>query len=163
MRFNSLLSFAAVLFAGASCAQSVPPSIRQTHFVEEYEYFTTDAQYEEWFALTTALRSDFDAICGDTFCEGDYSNLQSLSFDCSVERASGRIGRCVWIFAGSYEEISPASGAITVNARTWNCPTPLAPRTTMAELLAALDVSHPLQAPLPRTQTTVYDGLTDCL
>jgi hypothetical protein len=163
MRLSSLLSFAAILFTQAAGAQAVPPVVPHPNFVEEYKYFTTDAQYEAWSTLTTGLRSDFDNICGDTFCEGDYSNLQSLSFDCSVDQASGRIGRCVWIFAGSYEGIDPATGAITVDARTWNCPTPLAPRTTMTELLAALAVSHPLQTPLPRTQTTIYDGLIDCL
>ncbi len=84
MRMSSLLSFAAILFADAACAQALPPSVPHPHFVEQYEYFTSDAQYEDWYTLTTDLRSDFDNICGDTFCEGDYSNLQSLSFDCSV-------------------------------------------------------------------------------
>src|SRR5690606_40042877 len=44
------------------------------------EYFQTDAQYEAWFDLTRALRRDFDWICGDTFCEGEYSNIQSLRY-----------------------------------------------------------------------------------
>ncbi|HEY0232838.1 MAG TPA: hypothetical protein VGC55_16450 [Dokdonella sp.] len=163
MHLRSPLLFTAILFAGVPCAQAALPSTPQPHFVVEYEFFTSDAQYEDWYALTTGLRSDFDDICGDTFCEGDYSNLQPLSFHCSVEQVSGRIGSCIWTFAGSYEEIDAASGAISVDARTWNCPTPLAARTKMTALLAALAVSHPLQAPLPGTQTTIYDGLIDCL
>ncbi|MEP7044238.1 MAG: hypothetical protein ABI843_14330 [Dokdonella sp.] len=158
-----LLPLAAALLAGVPCLHVTAQSASPPHFVEEYEYFTTDAQYEAWYTLTTQLVGNFDDICGDTFCEGDYSNIQSLRFRCSVEQSSGRIGQCVWIFAGSYEEIDPATGVVAVEARTWNCPTPLARRTTMTALLSALAGDDPLDTPLPGTQTTIYDGLADCL
>jgi hypothetical protein len=162
---RSLLLFTAILIACVPCTHAdaqitLPP---HNHFVEDYEYFSSDAQFEEWFNLTQALRSNFDEICGDTFCEGDYSNIQSLGYHCSVEQASGRIGRCVWTFAGSYEQVDPATGELTVQARTWNCPTPTAPRTTITALLAALDGDEPLYMPLPGMQATIYDSLIDCL
>jgi hypothetical protein len=156
-----LLTASTIAFAAendAPAAQSVPP-----HYVDIYEYFTSDAQYEAWFTLTSQLHHNFDDICGDTFCEGDYSNIQSLDFRCSVEQASGRIGRCLWIFAGSYEEIDPDSGKINVTSHVWRCRAPLAPHTTMNALLAALAGNSPLHANLPGTQASLYDGLTDCL
>jgi len=159
------LLLAAVLIACVPCtrADAQLSTLPHNHFVEDYEYFSEGAQYDEWFTLTLSLRSNFDQICGDTFCEGDYANLQSLGYHCSVEQASGRIGRCVWTFAGSYEEVDPATGEITVQARTWECPTPLAHRTTMTALLAALDGYQPLYRPLPGTQATIYDSLIGCL
>jgi hypothetical protein len=156
-----------VLTLFCTVAFAAPPSVAQPapapHFVDVYEYFTTDAQYEAWYTLTTQLRRNFDDICGDTFCEGDYSNIQSLNFRCSVEQATGRIGRCLWIFAGSYEEIDADSGKINVTSHVWRCRTPLAPHTTIDALLTALAGDSPLRATLPATQTSIYDGLGDRL
>jgi len=50
-----------------------------------------------------------------------------------------------------------------VQARTWECPTPLSPHTRMTALLAALDGYQPLFQPLPGTDATIYDGLIGCL
>lgn len=158
----SLLLTSSTLAFGAEketpAAQSVPP-----HYVDVYEYFSTDAQYAAWFTLTSQLRRNFDDICGDTFCEGDYSNIQSLEFRCSVEQTTGRIGRCLWLFAGSYEEVDAESGKINVTSHVWRCRAPLVPHTTMDAMLAALAGNSPLQANLPGTQASLYDGLTDCL
>jgi hypothetical protein len=133
------------------------------HFIDIYEYLSSDAQFDAWFSLTDKLRSNFDYICGDTFCEGDYSDIQSIDFRCSVGQITGRIGQCVWVFAGSYNDIDSNTGAINVTAQTWSCITPLAPHTTIDELLSALAGDEPLHSPLPDTQTTIYDGLIDCL
>lgn len=132
-------------------------------YVEVTGYLQTEAQYEAWFALRNGLYRGFDQICGDTFCEGDYSNLQSLRYLCSVHAPSGRIGTCTWVFAGSQEEVDPGSGRIGVRRAFWQCRTPLAPATTIESLLAALAVDAPLYAPLPGTQRTIMDGLIDCL
>ena len=127
------------------------------------EYFRTDAQYEAWFNLSRGLARDFDMICGDTFCEGEYSNIQALRFRCSVHRDDGRIGQCVWVFAASHEEIAQTSGRIGVQRAFWQCRTPLLPGTTIDALLQALDVDEPLYAPLPGSSRTAMDGLIDCL
>lgn len=153
----SLLAAAAVAVANPLAAQSAP------NYGDVYGYFRTDAQYEAWYTLTSQLRRNFDDICGDTFCEGDYSNIQSLGYRCSVEATSGTIGRCLWLFAGSYEEIDPASGRFTVHKAFWRCRTMLPPGTTIDALLAALAGDRPLYAPLPGSTSTIYDGLVDCL
>ena len=127
------------------------------------EYFQSDAQYEAWFQITRDLRRDFDWICGDTFCEGDYTNIQPLRLRCSVHRVTGGIGMCVWTFAASHEEIAAANGRIAVQRAFWQCRVPLTPGTTIDQLLAALAVEEPLYASLPGSQRTVMDGLIDCL
>ncbi|NVI96887.1 hypothetical protein HV824_01945 [Myxococcus sp. AM009] len=132
-------------------------------YVDVSAYLTSEADIEAWYQLSASLKRNFDDICGDTFCEGEYSNIESLRFRCSVNALTGRMGQCVWVFAASNEEVDPATGAVTVDAQTWACQVPLAPRTTMQQLLAALAGTSPLYATLPRTQTTIYEGLGDCL
>lgn len=164
MQSRSLLP---LLFAGVATAtihsSPVAAQTASPRFVDIYEYFTSDAQFEAWYTLTTQLRRNFDDICGDTFCEGDYSNIESLRYRCSVEQATGLIGRCVWVFAGSNEEVDPTTGRIIVQTQAWRCRTPSAPQTTIDALLQALAGDSPLYASLPGTQTSIYDGLTDCL
>lgn len=120
------------------------------------------AEYEAWYGALARLRHDFDQICGDTFCEGDYSNIEPLRLRCSAD-ARGRVGQCVWTFAASNEEIDPATGRITVQPKVWRCRLPLASMTSASALVAALDVPEPLYARLPGTMTRIYDGLADCL
>ena len=132
-------------------------------FVDPYSYFSEDAQYEAWFALRAGLELGFEAICGDTFCEGDYSNITPLRFQCSVQLRSGRIGACTWTFAASNEEIDPASGQMSIDAPIWRCSVPLAPHVTIDDLLVALAGNEPLHATLPGDAGSIYDALGDCL
>ena len=154
---SSLLLAATLAAPLAGFAQSAP------RYVDIESYFTRDAQYEAWFGLVSQLRRNFDDICGDTFCEGDYSNIQSLDYRCSVEQASGTLGRCIWLFAGSYADVNADTGGFDVTRQFWRCRTPLAPHTQVDGFLAALAGDDPLYATLPGTQTTIYDGLADCL
>lgn len=162
MSFRQSILLTALLFAGALASNSATAQTAPS-YGDVYGYFTTDAQYESWYTLTTQLRRNFDDICGDTFCEGDYANIQSLGYRCSIEQASGAIGRCIWLFAGSYEDIDPATGRFAVHKAFWRCRTPLAPGTTIDALLGALAGDEPLYAPLPGSSATIYDGLVDCL
>lgn len=132
-------------------------------FVDPYSYFTEDAQYEAWYALRAGLELGFEAICGDTFCEGDYSNIAPLRFQCSVQLRSGRIGACTWSFAASNEEIDPRDGQLAVDTPSWTCAIPLVPNLTIGELLAALAGDEPLHAVLPGGTGSIYDALGDCL
>ncbi|MGN6518965.1 MAG: hypothetical protein ACTHK2_06040 [Dokdonella sp.] len=154
-----IAAFAMLLAAaGSAHAQS-----HRVTYTDPYSYFTTDAQFEAWYSLRARLAVDFDDICGDTFCEGDFSNITPLRFQCSVQRGSGRIGGCVWSFAASNEDIDPATGALDVQQPSWQCPIPIAPHTTIEALLSALAGDDPLDTPLPGTPLTVYDGLLHCL
>lgn len=96
-------------------------------------------------------------------CEADYSHIQSLRYRCSVDRANGRIGQCLWVLAGSMEDIDPESGRIVVTATTWRCRSPIGWLATIEELLRALDGPSPIRAVLPGSGRSLYDGLVDCL
>jgi hypothetical protein len=140
-------------------------SLGERQFVDARAYFTTPGDIDAWYSLTTTLKAEFDAICGDTFCEGDYSNYESLGVRCSVEQKTGHVGRCAWTFAASTEEVRPDTGAIQVQAKIWKCPL-LVPRQLSArELVRVLSRSgaSPLFTVLPRSNASLYDALGQCL
>ena len=149
---------AAVLGVAVSASAQ---SARQ--YVDTSAYLTSEADINAWYQLTSSLKQNFDDVCGDTFCEGDYSNITPLRFQCSVQLRSGRIGACSWSFAASNEEIDPASGQLSVDAPTWQCSVPLAPQVTIDDLLVALAGNEPLHATLPGGAGSIYDALGDCL
>lgn len=159
-----VLASAAAIMLGASASAPVTATPRYAaHYVEVSGYLQDDAAYEAWYMLRRQLRQNFDDICGDTFCEGEYSNIESLRFLCSVDSRNGRIGRCGWSFAASDEAITARTGAITSQGASWFCLSPLQPGTTIESLLVALAGDEPLYAALPGGDTTLYDGLVDCL
>jgi hypothetical protein len=147
-------------------ALSPTASADEEAYVDAVHYPDTEEGWDRFYDLAGRLNRGFDAICGDTFCEGDYSNIQSLGFRCSVERGTGLMGECIWTFAGSYEDVDPADGRVQVDARIWNCKAPLVPGTSIGRFYAALEGGRPMDAidaPLPGTKLSIYDGLTDCL
>lgn len=152
------LSMFTSMTAAAAAKSAATPS-----YVDLGDHLGSDAEITAWYEALYHLRENFDDICGDTFCEGDYSNIYALRFRCSVEQSSGVIGRCVWVFAASNEEIDPATGKIQVTPKIWRCRSPLAPRTTVSALLGAFAGERPLYAKLPGTSVSLYDGLIDCL
>lgn len=136
-----------------------PPS-----YIDAGSYFTESADIDAWYSLTFGLKSDFDEVCGDTFCEGDYSNYESLGFRCSIEQGSGVMGHCVWTFAASQDEIDPDTGEVSVAGEIWSCTMPLEPGTAARDFVQALAGSdEPLHARLPGSERALYDGLIDCL
>ncbi|WP_242110713.1 hypothetical protein [Luteimonas aquatica] len=157
------LSAALVLSAGACTSALARAAPLAAVYVDAIDYLRSDAELEAWDTLRRNLKRNFDDICGDTFCEGEYGNIESLGFRCSVLRDRGRIGGCVWVFAASNEEIDPASGAIAVDKGFWSCQAPLAPGTGIHALLRALQGGAPMDAPLPGSTRSLYDGLIDCL
>jgi len=161
--FRPSFVLAAILGLGMACPCPAARAGSPGQYVEAGAALRTDAEVEAWYGIALQLRREFDEVCGDTFCEGDYSNLQPLRFQCSVEARSRRIGACAWSFAGSQEAIDPESGRITVQPGFWQCRIPLASTTTLDRLLLALDGPQPLYARLPGTERTVLDGLIDCL
>jgi hypothetical protein len=139
------------------------PAAAANVYVDAREHPNQAAGWERFRRVEAALVRDFDQICGDTFCEGEYGNLQPQRFRCSVHAASGIVHECVWTFAGSTARVDEASGEVVVDSRSWACVTPLSEQTPLFELLATLEGPDPIDTPLPGTQTTIYEGLTDCL
>ena len=150
---------AAMLLLIAGAAQAGPA------FVDARDYPTSAMGHERFLAAERRLVRGFDNVCGDTFCEGQYYNLRPMRLRCSVHRASGVVGSCIWTFAGSYTQVQQ-TGQIDVDHGTYACVLPLAPGTRLAELLGVWDAAtgyDALHATLPGTRTHVYDGLTECL
>ncbi|MBB6598653.1 hypothetical protein [Luteimonas sp. MC1825] len=153
----------ALVVCTAPASARSDPDLRPGNYVDVAAYLQTDEAFEAWFTLRHQLYRNFDAICGDTFCEGDYSNIQSLRFVCSVHRVSGLVGSCAWSFAASEESVARRSGRISAETPAWLCVSPLVAGTTIEALLHALQGEEPLYAALPGTSLTLYDGLVDCL
>ena len=149
-----------------SAAQEPPdPEPPEPSFIDASSYFESPDDIDTWYRLIDELESDFDAICGDTFCEGEYSNLESLRLRCSVEESAGTVGTCVWIFGASNEEIDPATGEVTVQGETFACEMPIVAETDLRDLVDALLAPgvEPIRAALPGTKLSFYDGLVNCL
>ncbi|NUO54102.1 MAG: hypothetical protein HOV80_35090 [Polyangiaceae bacterium] len=134
-------------------------SAASTSYVEIGDYLTSDADIESWITLRRTLASAFDDICGDTFCEGDYSNLASLDFTCSVTQKKGKLKECAWTFAASDDQVSRADGTVASAVPFFVCR--VRPKGKAADLLAALG-SDPLHATLPGLDGSLYDALGDC-
>ena len=170
---TSPLPFAALaLLSLAACGGSAPDesiesasALSAARYLDAIEYLGAhnDAGLEAWLTLTQALRRDFDGVCGDTFCEGDYSDLQPLSLRCSVAVKTGALHACTWSFAGSLGQVTASTGTLKVNSRTYACPLPVT--GTLEALLQALNAPGDLPAlrrPLPGSPGSIYDALGDC-
>ncbi|MET7142859.1 hypothetical protein M3S04_14625 [Xanthomonas sp. PPL139] len=147
-----------VLACGAAQAQQAQPT-----YVDAMDYPAPGEGWEAFADLEQRLAHDFDRLCGDTFCEGDYSDYRPLRYRCSVRQRDGVIGECIWSFGASEASIDPDSGQVVVDARLWHCRTPLQPQTRLHALYTALSGERPLFAPLPRSERSINDGLIDCL
>lgn len=153
---------AGMLLLLASCT-AIAPGHAAGPYADAREYPSEAEGWERFRAVEARLVRGFDAICGDTFCEGEFHNLQPLRFRCSVQAASGRVGECLWTFTGSTARVDTATGRIAVDARTWACRAPLAATTLLPVLLQTLEQDDALHVALPGTPDSIYDGLTACL
>lgn len=144
-----------LLVAGAAQAD--------TH-VDAHDYPAPGQGAAAFAQMERALVRGFDGICGDTFCEGEYSNLRALQLRCAVRRRDGVVVRCLWSFAGSWASVDPATGEPQVQASTYACTLPLANGTDLSALLDAVGTgADALERPLPGTRLTAYHALVECL
>ena len=116
------------------------------------------------------LAGEFNAICGDTFCAGDFGNLQALSLACSVEAQAQQVGQCIWVFAGSYAFVDRATGKVSMNKQVFECD--LGFKGTAADLSAFLVAAAEggasgtdglRQVKIPGGGRTLMDVLLHCL
>jgi hypothetical protein len=170
MTIRSLFaSCAAIVLLGLSfhgeahAAKRTGATAETPAYVDMHAYLPTWQERDAWLDVLFQLKRNFDDVCPDTFCEGEYANLEALRYTCSANTTTGEVGECRFIFAASSDEVDPDSGKIRASVHQWQCASPLAPRTDARQLLAALQGSQPLWATLPGTSTTLYEGLMDCL
>jgi hypothetical protein len=117
--------------------------------------------YDKWLDVRAKLRTEFDEICGDSFCEGEYANYVPLSFDCGVSSVRGNIRDCAWTFAASLTGVDANTAAIGVDAPTFECHfTPSTTGFALVDTLFAAD--NALHAPLPGLAGSIYEELGAC-
>jgi hypothetical protein len=169
MHAFSWIAIVLLLLGTTSCKGSEADATEATAEMRARDYVLVEmalesAPLEAWFKVVRALHKAFDQICGDTFCEGEFTNIQSLAFRCSMSPSEGTIGECLWILAGSSEEVTSSTGNVRVTARSFQCKMPIAPATKLADLVKVLAESRrPLETPLPNTTRSLYEGLIECL
>jgi hypothetical protein len=125
-------------------------------FADSETYLATDGQDlhfgpADLRTATAALASQFGAACGDSFCAGDFANLQPLEWTCSIRKTDGALGQCFWIFAGSAARIDRASGTLTPVAETFSCKVPIT--GSVEDLVSFLSQAK-------ESGDSGYDGLT---
>jgi hypothetical protein len=132
-------------------------------YVEASAYYATAANQAKWTAAYAELKRGFDAVCGDTFCSSDYSDLQSMQLACAITKSTGNIKGCTWAFAGSFATVA-ASGELAITSRSWQCR--LAVKGTIAQMIAALtsttDPNDGVHRVLPGG-AIAYDSISGCL
>jgi hypothetical protein len=158
------LSIVALLAVPACAISGGPSDVEEqasgtTQYLLIQDFASTDQS--GWYDLVRKLNSEFDDVCGDTFCEGDFSNITPLTFSCSVSSKLGSVKDCAWTFAASQAGVDSTSAAISVDAPTYECH--VHPKTTAPKLIALLAGSaDAIHETLPGTTGSIYDSLSDC-
>ncbi len=133
-----------------------------TTYVNILDFEKTDQS--QWYGVIHGLNDQFNQECGDTFCEGDWSNLVPLTFGCSVTSKAGNIKDCIWTFAATDVAVDTRNAKVLVNSPTFQCH--IAMKTTavkLANLLTAAD--DKLRTPLPgapATMPSINEQLSEC-
>jgi hypothetical protein len=143
----------------AGAAQAAPA------YVDARLFPNQAAGWQRFLAVERALRQSFDNVCGDTFCEGEYSNLLPMRLRCSVHAASGVVQSCIWTFAGSAATVAD-DGRIDVDLRSFACPLPVAAGTRLEDFLRALEQAAPdraIHVTPPGSRISIHEGLIGCL
>jgi hypothetical protein len=159
------LALVSLLIFGAACATtddgtngSDEQDTTATTYVDIQEF--GNGAEEAWYGIRDKLNGELDQVCGDTFCEGDFSNITPLSVFCSVTSKNATVHDCAWTFTASQHEIDPKLGTVVVNVVTYQCH--FKPKTSGPKLIAALqNADDALHAPLPG-MGSIYDTLGDC-
>lgn len=131
--------------------------VSTTTYVDIFDFPKIDQG--QWYDIQRSLNTQFDQICGDTFCEGDWSNITPLSFGCSVTSKLGSVHDCAWTFAASNVDVDPRTAAIISDAPTFQCH--ITAKTTAVKLAALLAGPDSLDTPLPGA-ASIYEQLSDC-
>ncbi len=120
------------------------------------------ADLDRWLAIRSSLVSGFDRICGDTICSGDYSNLTTVKLTCSSTAKARKLKECTWLLGASIDRVDPRTGKLTSSPRVFECKIPVS--GTAPAMLSALEAAgdDALNAPLPGTNASFYDGLVTC-
>lgn len=151
-----------LIICGLFCAV---PSFAGT-YTDSYSYAIDQKNKDfinQYESAIDSVKSAFDEECGDSFCEGDYSNLVSVDLVCTVEQASGKIKQCLWTFAGTTGEIDEQTGKVQHTGKIFNCEfTPNATIDQLVKIWNSRDYDL-FDTILPGMRLSLHDKLTTCL
>src|SRR3954447_24411774 len=94
-----LLATGCLAQGGTDGGEESEQDVSSTTYVDILDFSKTDQG--QWYDSIHSLNAQFDQICGDTFCEGDWSNLTPLTFGCSVSSKLGSVKDCAWTFSAA--------------------------------------------------------------
>jgi hypothetical protein len=133
-------------------------------YVSANEYYSSSAGIARWNAAKAALKDGFDRVCGDTFCSGDFGDLQAMDFTCAITKSTGNVKSCMWTFGGSWHLVAAQGGVQQITAQTFKCPVTMNGKLyTFIDVLTAAGTDQPINRPLPGMATSSYDALLGCL
>jgi hypothetical protein len=133
-------------------------------YVSARDYYSSATWIDRWYATTAALKDGFDRVCGDTFCSGDFGDLQAMDFTCAITKSTGNVKSCEWTFGGSWHLVAENSGTQQITASTFKCPVTM--KGTLSQFIGVITApgtDEPINRPLPGMTTTAYDALLGCL
>lgn len=136
-------------------------------YVSARDYYASAAGLDRWSKTVANLKAGFDRVCGDTFCGGDFGDLQAVDFSCAITKSTGNVKSCAWTFGGSWHLVPEKGGQLDVHSSTFRCDVPV--KGTLSQLISTLTAptqwweDEYLRLPLPGTTATAYDALLGCL
>lgn len=98
------------------CMLLVAPLAQASPYVDLIDYPRQEPNWDRFFALEGRLQYGFDAICGDTFCEGEYSDIRARACAARWTRyaarcmsACGHLPPVTWLCRGMTVRSSPGN------------------------------------------------------
>jgi hypothetical protein len=131
-----------------------------TVYVSADTYLKSAQDSAGWAAAKANIDGEFDNVCGDTFCSGDYSNLTSMGLVCAVSSARGIIKDCAWTFVGSSHLVNGATGTVQASIASFQCH--FKPSGGVKALSTRLQGNDAIRQTLPGVNRSIYDVLGDC-
>ncbi len=128
-------------------------------------------QYTDYRLALANLKASFDRVCGDTFCEGDFSNLTSMDITCSLNTKTEKLQACAWTFAGVNAEVDTATGIVDASNQMMAVCNLDVSQVPLQEFITAINESSK-RSPSVRggmdvifagKSKSIYDQIADCL
>lgn len=118
------LLFLSLIFGmvGAPLAQAEGKNLTLTSYLLE-KSSETSLTYSSFRSAERSLAVQFDEICGDSFCEGEYSNIISVNFECLV-RDDALVNQCQWHFFAYEDAVDEETGSLQRREQSFHCAVP---------------------------------------
>ena len=154
------LTLVTTVFAGNSPRQTSTPK-----YTDSFSYVVASKNHvlvNKYDKMRDVLDNEFNRICGDTFCEGEYGNIVSIDLICSVVPTTGQIKTCLWTLGGTTQAVNENTGKVE-KGHLFECS--FSPKMTIQKMVNTItNIDYDLEdSILPGMKESLYDMLTGCL